>query len=386
MRVQVVTSLYPTPGRPFEGVFAERRWCGMARRGHEISVLHPQPYAPFPFLGGKWAEIWAMPRREERAGLAVERPRYLHLPGRAMGNAARFARTALAALRADADVVVCDYAWPAAMLAPALAQRGIPCVISGRGSDVLQVAGEAGLAEPLGRCLHAASGWCGVSRDLVHALDELGGEEGRGCLVPNGVDLDLFRPRDRASARTKLGLAADDPLVLVVGHLIERKDPLLALGVFAGGAPRAARIAFVGTGPLEETLRARARALGVESRVILAGECAPEELASWYAASDVLLLTSRREGRPNVVLEAFASGRPVLVTEAGGTAELVDDERMLARTRDEGTLGTLLGALLESPPAEQELVARVRELSWDASAVALESCLAEACQRTEAGA
>jgi glycosyltransferase involved in cell wall biosynthesis len=381
MRVQVVTSLFPSPPRPFEGVFAERRWHSMLQRGHDVSVLHPQPHAPFPFLGGKWAEIHAMPKKEERSGLEVERPRYVHLPGRAIGNAMRFARTAIGALRSGVDVVVCDYAWPAAMLAPALAQRGIPCVVSGRGSDVLQVAGEAGLAAPLGRCLRAASGWCGVSQDLVTALDELGGAPGRGYLVPNGVDVELFRPSSRSAARETLGLAADGPLVLVVGHLIERKDPLLALGVFAGGAPAAARLVFIGSGPLEEQLRERARALGVESRVSFAGERTPSELAAWYAACDALLLTSRREGRPNVVLEAFASGRPVLATEAGGTAELVHDQRMMARTRVEGTLGTMLGALLEAPPAEAELLARVEGLSWNASAFALESCLADACAR-----
>ena len=195
-------------------------------------------------------------------------------------------------------------------------------MIHGRGSDVLEVAGEAGLADRLSLYLRAAGRWCAVSRDLVETLDRLGQDAGRGVLVPNGVDTLLFHPRDRAHCRRALGLDPRAALVLVVGHLIPRKDPLLALEVFCRGAPKDARLAFVGSGPLETDLRRAIRRAGLVKRVELMGERAPESLAQLYGAADLVLLTSRREGRPNVVLEALASGRPVLATAAGGTAEL----------------------------------------------------------------
>lgn len=373
LAIAVVTSLYPSPPRPHEGIFAERRWRGMHERGHGVHVVHPQPWAP-PLARGRWAEIAAMPRREERAGIRVRRPRYWHVPGSPLGNARRFARAALP-LVGDPDVVVCDYAWPAAAVAPVLAAAGRPCVVHGRGSDVLQVAGEAGLGDALASYLRAAGSWCAVSRHLVDAMDRLAGAPGRGRLTPNGVDLERFSVRDRARCRRELGLAQEGALVLVVGHLIPRKDPLLALAAFRAGAPGDARLVYVGRGPLRDELESAVASAGLGERVTLAGERGPDELATWYGAADAVLLTSRREGRPNVVLEALACGRPVLATEAGGTGELVGDPRLFARTRDAAELGAMLAALLADPPEPEALRAAVAPLTWPAALDALEDCL-----------
>jgi len=385
MRIAVLTSLYPGPPLPYEGVFAARRWAAMARRGHEVRVTQPEPRAPGPLSRGHWRDIRRMPPSEVRDGIPIERPRYLHVPGLARRNARRFARVGLRTLLSGwdgekPDVVVCDYAWPAAAVAPLLAERGIPCVISGRGSDISLVAGKAGLGDELAAYLRAAGHWCAVSEELVRTMDRLAGVEGgegRGVLVPNGVDLDVFEIADRGAARRRLGLIEQRPLVLVVGHLIERKDPLLALEVFARGAPENATCAFLGRGPLRDALVARITAAGLDERAQVFGEVGSRVLVSWYAACDVLLLTSRREGRPNVVLEALACGRPVLATDAGGTGELLRlfAERSLARTRDPDELARMLAGLLADPPAPEALRESVASLSWEHSAEALERCL-----------
>ena len=382
MRIEVLTSLFPSRPRPYEGLFAERRWAGMRARGHEVHVVQPLPFATRFLPLARWRTLAEVPAHETRAGLEVERPRYLHLPGRARGNAAAFARAGLRVLtrRPRPDVVVLDYAWPAAAAVPQLAEQRLPCLVSGRGSDVLEVAGEAGLGDELAYALRLAGHWCAVSQDLLRVMDRLGNHPGHGVLVPNGVDTALFRPRVRAEERRALGLPAEGRVVLVVGHLIERKDPLLALEVFARATRAPDRLVFLGRGALEEAVRARAAELGVAERVELRGEVAPEELARHYGACDALLLTSRREGRPNVVLEALASARPVLATEAGGTAEVLGPlaARALVRTREPGELARALGALLAAPPDEAELVAAVAHLSWEASFVALEGALAAA--------
>jgi glycosyltransferase involved in cell wall biosynthesis len=277
VKIVVVTSLYPTPARPYEGVFAARRWEGMQRRGHDVRVVHPLPFAPWPF--GKYRAIAQTPRHETRAGIEVARPRHWHVPGRPRGNARRFAGRAFEELICGVlpDVVVCDYAWPASALAVLLSRASaidalhVPCVVNGRGSDVLQVAGEAGLGDALAANLRGADGWCAVSQDLVDAMDRLADDGRRGVLVANGVDLELFAPGDRGEARRALDLPVAGRLVLVVGHLIERKDPLLALEAFRVAAPADARIVFVGRGPLEPALTARANELGIGARVLLVG-------------------------------------------------------------------------------------------------------------------
>ena len=95
----------------------------------------------------------------------------------------------------------------------------------------------------------------------------------------------------------------------------------------------------------------------------------------WYRAANLLLLTSRREGRPNVVLEALSAGCPVLATSAGGTGELISDPRMLASTRDPEQLGKMLRELLDTPPDSISLRSTVGHLSWAASIDALEGVL-----------
>lgn len=382
MRIAVLTSLYPGPPKPNEGIFAEQRWKGMIERGHQVRVIQPLPRTPGPLSVGAWGEIRRMPHRELRAGIEVQRPRYLHLPGRALRNAKLFAQVGVEQLleAGRPDVVVCDYAWPAGMAAHRLRDEGIPCVINGRGSDVLQVIGEAGLGAELKQCLESAGHWCAVSKHLVQTMDELAGRPGHGHLVPNGVDLDRFRIAKRSIARATLGVPPSVPLVIVVGHLIERKDPILALESFAAGAPEDAQLVFIGRGALEGALRERVKELGLKERVTLLGEVQPTRLASWYNAANLLLLTSKREGRPNVVLEALGSGLPVLATEAGGTGELLKDwsARCYSSSREPSELGKLMGDLLRNPPEPEALRRSVEPLSWENGLLALEACLAAA--------
>lgn len=385
MRIGVVTSLFPTPGRPHEGIFAERRWRTMRERGHDVRIVRPTPLAPRLLARGSWADHARAPARERRADLEVVRPRYLHVPRAHRSNAARFAGVALRELDAGPrpDVVVADYAWPAAGIAPGLRARGLPCVINGRGSDVLAVAADPRLAPELAACLQAADGLCAVSEDLLRTMERLAGEGRRGDLVPNGVELETFALRDRAASRAELGLAASGVLVLVVGHLIERKDPLLALEVFARARPgwvAGATCAFFGRGPLAGALERAVRARGLGADVLRRGEVAPAELARWYGAADALLLTSHREGRPNVVLEALASGRPVVATAVGGTPELLGPfrARMLVEGFDPEALAERLRDVVADPPAPDALRSAVAHLSWDACAAALEACLARA--------
>ena len=383
MKIAVLTSLYPSPARPREGIFAEERWLRMAARGHEVRIVRPVPWWPFPLGPREYRELRTEPQHESRAGLEIVRPRYLHWPGAARGNARRFAAAGCRALEAGAtpDVVIADYAWPAAQAVYGCKARGWPFVVHGRGSDVLQVAGEAGLRAELAAAVQTAGHWCAVSAQLVQTLDELGSAR-QGHLTANGVDGRLFHPLDQADARRHIGLSLPGRIALVVGHWIERKDPLLALEA-AALVPRAEleQIVLIGRGPLEADLRARSARPDLQGRVRFMAECAPAQLAQWYNAADVLLLTSRREGRPNVVLEALACGLPVVATEAGGTAELLGHAaRGLVQQRTPQAVADALRAVLHQPREREALCASVAHLDWDASCTALEHVLQGAIQ------
>lgn len=148
-------------------------------------------------------------------------------------------------------------------------------------------------------------------------------------IVPLGLDLARFAPaRDaaaRGAARSKLGIPDDVLVVAAIGRLvpIKRLDRLIdAFGILARRVP-SARLYLVGDGSEREALRARAAAAGLDERVAFVGWSA--ETPDWYAASDVVALTSDREGTPLALIEAAAAGRPVVATDVGGVADVVAD-------------------------------------------------------------
>ncbi len=150
--------------------------------------------------------------------------------------------------------------------------------------------------------------------------------------LPAWIDPDVFGPsaggrrRDReALAATFPALPVQEPWILFAGRLQTVKDPLLALAGFdrfrAAHGPGA--IVFVGAGNMAGQLLREIRLRGLEGRAFLLGEKRQAELASFYRAADVFLMTSRYEAGPRCVLEALGSGTPVVATDVGEVRSIV---------------------------------------------------------------
>jgi len=126
-------------------------------------------------------------------------------------------------------------------------------------------------------------------------------------VIPNGVDMDQFRPAEaREGART----------ILTVARLVPRKDiatPIHAVALLAKEFPDV-RLIVVGDGPEAEPLRLLSQSLGVAERVEFRRYVAREKIAEVYREADVFMLTSAREGMSNTVLEAIASGLPIMAS------------------------------------------------------------------------
>lgn len=154
----------------------------------------------------------------------------------------------------------------------------------------------------------------------------VGIDESRFHIVFNGLFRDHFdRPSaaKRRGARERLGLSAEAPVVAVVNRLDEEKQPELMLKVIALLRQRLPelRVLVAGSGPLEDRLRQIIAKRDLERTVTLLGRV--NDVVEVMSASDVLLLTSRYEGCPNVALEAQHIGVPVVATDAGGTRDAV---------------------------------------------------------------
>jgi glycosyltransferase involved in cell wall biosynthesis len=149
-------------------------------------------------------------------------------------------------------------------------------------------------------------------------------------LWSRGVDADLFHPGHRDPAlRLQIGLRPNDVLMLYVGRLASEKNLSAVLRAFAAlrqrlpeGDRERVRLALVGHGPLAETLRAQQ-----PPGVIFGGELHGTELSRWYASADLFAFPSLSETFGNVILEAQASGLPVVGYDCQAVRERVTDGR-----------------------------------------------------------
>jgi glycosyltransferase involved in cell wall biosynthesis len=157
-------------------------------------------------------------------------------------------------------------------------------------------------------------------------------------VVHSGADLERYQ----------LGAPHDRPCfgVLCVSRLVPGKGLELLVDAIAVLAERGteAQLTVVGDGPLEPSLRARAEQLGVADRVLLEGAVGQDDMPLYYREADVFCLPSFAEGVPVVLMEAMASGRPVVATRIAGIPELVEDgtSGLLVAA---GNLSELVGAL-----------------------------------------
>jgi glycosyltransferase involved in cell wall biosynthesis len=162
-----------------------------------------------------------------------------------------------------------------------------------------------------------------ADRILCVSEDELrhgrsAGVRGRYVAIPNGVDLERFTPAsadEKQAARRELDLP-DGPLAVCVARLSRQKGVDVLLHAWASVTAPGATLVVVGDGPDREPLAARS-----PPGVIWAGE--RRDVPRWLAAAQVVVLPSRWEGAPLVVLEAMARARSVVSTDVGGTRGLL---------------------------------------------------------------
>lgn len=169
-----------------------------------------------------------------------------------------------------------------------------------------------------------------VSRDLAdYLIGQVGIPAARVTQIYNGVDTLKFRPRNESDSDVirACGVEAGDFVVGTVGRLAAVKDQAALIRAAAqvrrnaGPAAERLKVLLVGDGPLRSDLDELVRDESMEASVIFAG--AQNDVPRWMRAMDVFVLPSRAEGISNTILEAMASGLPVLASNVGGNGDLV---------------------------------------------------------------
>jgi glycosyltransferase involved in cell wall biosynthesis len=282
------------------------------------------------------------------------------------------------ARRERTDVIVGSCAYPEGVACILLGRMlGIPTALQALGSDLNVTPDMWGPRQWLSRTLPHAGRVLGVSQPLADRAIELGAPPERTLAIPNGVDKTRFFPRDKVACRRELGLSPDGRWIVYVGELYESKGVVDLLAAFERLAPEVpdAKLAVVGPGP--ELGRVQEFANRFPGRVVAAGGRPHDEVALFMGAADIFTLPSWREGTPNVVIEALASGRRVVSTRVGGIPAVIrrPEQGELVEARDVPALAAALTRALAAPGDAGALADELP--SWDDSARMLHDTLAE---------
>jgi teichuronic acid biosynthesis glycosyltransferase TuaC len=387
------STLYPNEANPSHGIFVETRLRHLIASGAVRSrVIAPVPWFPFRHKSfGRYAEYARVPPKEYREHIEVFHPRYLSIPKVGMSLAPKQlawgAQRSCERLRAegyDFDVIDAHYFYPDGVAAAIIGKRlNRPVVITARGSDLNHVAEFPRPRALISWAAHQAAALITVSKALKDKLVQIGVEANKVHVLRNGVDLQHFRPIDRAKARANLELG-DLPVLASVGNLVPEKGHELVIEALTR-LPRA-HLLIVGQGVQNSALRSLANKLKVADRVRFLGLLSPSELVEVYGATDVLVLASSREGWANVLLEAMACGTPVVATKVGAATEVIraPEAGIVVSERTSEALAQGIFYLLRSPPARSATRRYAEQFSWEATTqgqIALFESVIRRCRR-----
>lgn len=268
------------------------------------------------------------------------------------------------------DLVHCHAAYPQAHVASCFRfLTGVPFVVRPHGCDILpgeSIRGSPRLERRMQRAIRDADAVIAQGEFLRGVIEELGVAPDSIRVINNGVDLATYRhaapyPHPRS-------------YILGVGSLVPHKGFDVLVRGYAALRARPHDLLIAGAGPEAAVLRSLADQLGVGDRVRLLGVVKGDAKASLYRSAMCFVCPSRREPFANVILEALASGLPVVASDVGGNREMIKpgENGLLVPSDSPDAVAAALQALDGRP----DLLARLREgarrtaprYSWEAVA------------------
>jgi glycosyltransferase involved in cell wall biosynthesis len=377
MKILSLSLVYPNPAEPGLGLFVRSRLQAMAE-STAVKVIAPIPVIDYSDPKGKLLQSRTFPLSRWDGPIEVFHPRWVFPPNGTPLNVLCLAGRLLPLLRRIRrdfafDLIDAHFGYPEGATAALLAAAfGVPFTITLRGNETM-FAGFRYRRAVMRWAFRRASRVIAVSEDLRQFAIGQGAPEERTLTIPNGIDPDLFFPRDRELSRAKYGMAAERKVMVSAGELIEAKghhlvaEALKAL-LDEGYDAELLIVGSVGRGGsrFEKTLRRRVLELGVTKRVRFIGFVDRDGMAELLSAADVFCLASYTEGWPNVVNEALACGAPVVATHVGGVPSMVTSEHygFVVPPRDVPALRDALRQALSRPWSRQAISNWGHSRSW----------------------
>lgn len=309
----------------------------LVRLGHRPVVVAPPAHEPFDDRQFGYPVIRHRRQWSKRFAVRAILPRLLALHARH-----RF------------DVVHCHAAYPQAYVAATLRRlTGIPYVVRPHGADVLpgeKIRISQRLEARMSRALTRADTVIAQGEALRDVILGVGVAADRIVTINNGVDIAAFA--------TAEAFPHPRPYILGLGSLVRHKGFDLLVDAYRRLRDPAVDLLIAGDGSESPGLAAQIERLGLHDRVRLLGPVVGDRKVSLYRSAEFFVCPSRREPFANVILEALASGLPVVATDVGGNRELVQPEvnGLLCEPESPTVIAAAMQRLLNEPA----VIARLR--------------------------
>jgi len=335
MKVLEVCQEYPNKYYPQFGTFIKQSIDSIVDENVDVTVVSPKPMTlPFPIF--PYYNFYRLPTRECTSRYEIHYPRYLYCvpkkylyqyTGRSYSH---FVFNYVNKnIKPEYDLIHAHFSYPDGYGMIKLASKWkVPLVISALGTIERKVAFEGTkTSKMIIESLHFADRILSVSDDLKKRMVNLGIDESKIHVVPNGVDTNRFKPTDKISARMKLKMPTNKKIVLYVGSLRKIKGVDYLVESANKFLDDSTILLLIGRDDgLKKKLIKRAKQLSILEHIQFIDQVSHNDIPLWISASDLLVLPSLSEGRPNVVLEAMSCGVAVIATNVGGTPELIKDK------------------------------------------------------------
>ena len=358
LKIAVVTRYFPSSAEPWQGRSVYQTLRVLAHKA-DIQVFYPNASYPSVFKP-RSRSYDKLDASYSPPDVKVNYYDYPALPliSRPM-NGWMAARALLPAVRNfKPDILFGCFLYPDGYAALKIGRAlGLPVVGMSIGSDLNRI-GDPISAMHTRRVLRGVDFLVTVSGGLRMKAVSMGARSETTRAVINGCDLSVFHVRDRLEARQKLHIDQSAAAVIYVGRMDVKKGLRELVEAAASLRPERSKlhVYLVGEGPDRPIIESAILANNAASYIHALPGCAFDDVAVWMAAADLVTLPSYMEGCPNVVLEALASGRPVVATNVGGIPEIMSDKcGRLVAPRDQAALAQAIASVLDS--------------FWDASAI-----------------
>jgi glycosyltransferase involved in cell wall biosynthesis len=359
MKICMITSSFRRYEGDYAGQHVYAQAIGLSRR-HDVYVIYPTdrkytdtsgdpfihcpfayPFKTYPMAQVRGADIFNVSKLFTRMRSEIRRVQVQH----------------------GIDLFYAFWAIPSAFIC-SISCGGTPFIIGLAGSDD-RVFGRGGMARPFIKyAITSADRIIALSQDLKLETMAMGVKEENIAVIPSGIDIDVYKPRNKAALRAELGLP-ESLLVVYTGSLfkLKRLEWLIRISAELGQMYDFHSL-IIGDGPEKENLEEMAAQMNANN-VHFLGKIPYNEVPFYLSASDILVLFSETEGLPSCVQEALASGIPVVATNVGGITDIVRSSITGYLVESENEAKECLAWLIESPQLVSRMGANARRFAED---------------------